>query len=64
MDLARQEDNRPLWVMGVDGPEIPITELPFHEDTALIDMRTVDRKTMRAIKWAFLKTAIKFFFSR
>ena len=50
--------------MGVDGPEIPITELPFHEDTALIDMRTVDRKTMRAIKWAFLKTAIKFFFSR
>lgn len=57
-------ENRPMWVMGEDGAEIPVSNLPFYDEMDVIDMTAIDKKTMRAIKWQFLKTAIKFFFSR
>lgn len=60
--------NTPLWILGENGAEttedINDTMSGFTVEEFPPLCEQVDKKTLRQIKWKFLITAIKFFFSR
>lgn len=77
-DQKGEEMNEPLWIYGEDGVEVPVDRtvdlgniLDIEpDDFQMLDgdgneiQLKLDRKAIWKLKWAFLKSAIKFFFMK